>query len=186
MMREPWIQTYTGIQFSYSDCKPEDISIKDIARALSNICRFTGHCARFYSVAQHSVLVSENAKNAFYGLMHDAAEAYVGDMNRPMKSMFSSNDPYKNMEGRAQRAIEARWKILAEATNDEQVDCKNVDMRMLVTESHDLLLNGPHKDWEINQTTHPRYEFKIDPWHPDEAMQRFLYRYTQLTGLHPH
>lgn len=184
-MREPWIQTYTGIQFSYSDCKPEDIRIKDIARALSNICRFTGHCARFYSVAQHSVLVSEHTTNAFYGLMHDTAEAYVGDVNRPMKSLFKEGDPYTNMDKKAWWAITNAWTVLQNATHAEKEDCKTVDMRMLVTESHDLLLNGPHKDWQINQTTHPRYEFKIEPWHPDEAMQRFLYRYTQLTGLHP-
>lgn len=182
-MKEPWIQTYTGGQFSYYDCKPGDISIRDIARALSNICRFTGHCKRFYSVAQHSVLVSEHTINQFYGLMHDAAEAYVGDMNRPMKSVIGSE--YKNLDRIAWLAIESRWEALGKVTAQELDDCKNVDMRMLVTESHDLLLNGPHSGWQINQQTHPRFDFTIEPWHPDEAMHRFLFRYQQITGLYP-
>ena len=75
-MKEPWIQTYTGKQYAYFECGPEQICIEDIARALSNLCRFTGHCKKFYSVAQHSVLVSHRTKNPFLGLMHDADEAY--------------------------------------------------------------------------------------------------------------
>lgn len=185
-MVEPWIHTYTGKKFSYWNCTPRDIDIRDIARALSNICRFTGHCKVFYSVAQHSVLVSENTVNPFYGLMHDAAEAYVGDMNRPMKSEMKPESPYRQMDGRAWLAITENWGQLKTATHAEVEDCKNVDMRMLVTESHDLLLNGPHSDWQINQQTHPRFDFKIQAWHPDEAMQRFLFRFNQLTGNWPY
>lgn len=185
-MKEPWIQTYSGKQFCYWQCRPEDICIRDIARALSNICRFTGHCKRFYSVAQHSVLVSEQAINPFLGLMHDAAEAYVGDMNRPLKSAMPNDSPYLRMDAIAWGAISERWGELKKATAEEKADCKQVDLRMLITESHDLLLNGPHKEWSINQETHPRYDFTISPWHPDEAMERFLYRFQQLTGQWPY
>ena len=78
--------TASGLGFDPEDPKPEAIVIEDIAHALSNICRFGGHTGSFYSVAQHSVLVSlhTNAKFARAGLMHDASEAYIGDIIRPV------------------------------------------------------------------------------------------------------
>ena len=79
-----WMQTHSGIQFWPLDPRPEDILIEDIAHALSNQCRFAGHCCFHYSVAQHSVLVSENvpAQDAMWGLLHDAGEAYLVDLPR--------------------------------------------------------------------------------------------------------
>lgn len=183
MTREPWIQTYTGNQFSYHPESVNRVDIIDIARALSHICRFTGHCRRFYSVAQHSVLVSQNTKNAFLGLMHDAAEAYVGDVNRPLKEMMGrvGGDGYFTADDVAWKSVCRTWPILNEATIEERKDCKNTDLRMLVTESHDLLMNGPHHQWQINQETHPRYDFKITPWEPDYAMEKFFQRFEELT-----
>lgn len=183
-MTGAWIQTYTGVQFSYTNCNPGMISITDIARALSHACRFNGHCRYFYSVAQHSVLVSEQCKHPFLGLMHDAPEAYTGDMVRPLKQILTPDSPYKVIDDIIWKAMLAKWSKLA-ATGEEMEDCKTVDMRMLVTESYDLLQNGPHADWDINQTNFPRYDFTITPWHPEEAMQRFLLRYQQLSGHWP-
>ena len=77
-----WLQTYTGIQFWPLDPRPEEIDIQDIAHALSLLCRFNGHCQRFYSVAEHSVHVSTILAPEFglWGLLHDAAEAYLSDI----------------------------------------------------------------------------------------------------------
>ena len=86
--RGRWMQTYTGQKFFPLDPKPEEINIEDIAHALSQMCRFSGHTSTFYSVAQHSILCSRLAgceEVAFAALLHDAAEAYVGDMIRPLK-----------------------------------------------------------------------------------------------------
>src|SRR5271165_7548492 len=82
-----WIQTYTGRVMYPLDPRPEEINIIDIAHALSNLCRFTGHVRTFYSVAEHSVRVSQHCdpKDALWGLLHDASEAYLADMSRPMK-----------------------------------------------------------------------------------------------------
>lgn len=87
-----WMQTYTGKRFDPLNPDPSLIDIQDIAHALSNICRFGGHSSRFYSVAEHSVLVGEalwnlhhDADLALAGLLHDAAEAYLGDVPRPLK-----------------------------------------------------------------------------------------------------
>ncbi|MFG0247924.1 MAG: phosphohydrolase, partial [Phycisphaeraceae bacterium JB051] len=77
-----WIQTYTGKAFYPLREDPGIIDIRDIAHALSLQCRFNGHCSDFYSVAQHSVHVSEVVPQAFalWGLLHDAAEAYMSDL----------------------------------------------------------------------------------------------------------
>src|SRR5690242_11754504 len=85
--RGDWMQTYTGRRFWPLDPRVDDIDIGDIAHHLSLVCRFAGACREFYSVAQHCVGVSYvcDPKDALWGLLHDAAEAYVGDMVRPLK-----------------------------------------------------------------------------------------------------
>ena len=82
-----WMQTYTGRQFWPLDPRPEDVCLEDIFWALSNVARFGGHANRFYSVGEHSLLVMALAPRelAREALLHDAAEAYIGDMVRPLK-----------------------------------------------------------------------------------------------------
>ena len=85
---ESYIQTYTGKKFFPFSPSYKDIDIEDIAHALSNICRYSGHCKKFYSVAQHSYLVSKKCskENAMWGLLHDASEIYSGgDIPTPIK-----------------------------------------------------------------------------------------------------
>jgi hypothetical protein len=82
-----WIQTYTGRRFWPADPRPEEVFIEDIAHALSMLCRFGGHCLRFYSVAEHSVLLSWAAPPEWkrWCLLHDATEAYLCDLPGPIK-----------------------------------------------------------------------------------------------------
>ena len=86
-----WIQTFSGKKFSLVDPQPEDVDIVDIISALGNLCRFNGHCRKFYSVLQHSVRVAElcGEDQRYDGLMHDAGEAYYGDITRPMKVLWN-------------------------------------------------------------------------------------------------
>ena len=98
-----WIMTYSGTPIAPLDPTPDDIKVVDIAHALAMTCRWAGHCHTFYSVAEHSVRVAdlcvalgekEGLSKAelkdleMLGLMHDATEAYVGDIPRPIKSEF--------------------------------------------------------------------------------------------------
>lgn len=171
---DAWIQTYTGRRFTPLNPNPNAIVIEDIAHALSNICRFTGHCHSFYSVAQHCVLVSYicNQENALYGLLHDAPEAYCQDISSPIKrtEIFTA---YRAMEDKLQQAICQRFNL----PKEEPRDVKKADLMLLSTEARDLLLYH-RSDWSLD--VHP-LPFKIIPLQPNEAKKLFLERFEELT-----
>ena len=89
--RNFFITTYTGKRFRFLDVKPEDIALEDIIHTLSYNCRYNGHCNRFFSVAEHSMLVADMLppKLRIYGLLHDAGEAYITDIPRPFKYLLN-------------------------------------------------------------------------------------------------
>lgn len=90
----PHIRTFTDKKFYFLDIRPEHICIEDIAHSLSNICRYGGHCKQFYSVAEHSIACcdrmgnGEDASVRLWALLHDAAEAYIGDICKPLKTLL--------------------------------------------------------------------------------------------------
>lgn len=102
------IRTLSGRWISLETLTPADISLDEIAHALSMQCRFNGHTPRFYSVAEHSVDVSRRLPDAYkrWGLLHDAAEAYLGDMISPVKK---SNAAFCDLEGRVLTVIAQRF-----------------------------------------------------------------------------
>lgn len=109
------IQTRSGIWFDLEHPRPEDVHIEDIAAALSKLCRYGGHSSRFYSVGEHCLLIARallhdgyDKRVALAGLLHDASEAYVCDVPRPLKQLLSE---YKAIEERVQRVIAARYGI---------------------------------------------------------------------------
>jgi len=108
---EPYILTRSGRRFDFVNPTAQQISIQDIAGALSKICRYTGHCKWFYSVAQHSVLVSQLVPRtlAFEALMHDAHEAYTTDVSSPLKRMLGR--VYAAVEHRVDRAIRHKFSL---------------------------------------------------------------------------
>ena len=128
-----WFQTYSGRQFWPCDPKPEEIYLVDIAHALSNQCRFAGHCQRFYSVAQHSVIVSEQVpfEHAVWGLLHDAAEAYLVDLPRPIKRHSVLGREYKLLEEQLQTCI--AWRFGLQNTPEIPACVHVADDRALMT-----------------------------------------------------
>lgn len=170
-----WIMTSTGKHFSFTNPQPDTICIEDIASALSNICRFTGHVSEFYSVAQHSVRVSYLVPGEFAleGLLHDATEAYCSDINAPLKALLSD---YRVIEGRVDAVIRAKFRL----PPAKSPEVKHADMVMLGTERRDLGLD--------DGTPWPCLEgIKLDhllvwPMSPQAARLTFLNRWNQLKG----
>ncbi len=105
------IRTYTGKTIDVLNPKKEDIDIIDIAHSLSMICRWGGHTKQFYSVAQHSVLVSLLCPDNLQleGLMHDATEAYIGDLVRPIKNEI---EKYKEIEDNLAKVISEKFNLI--------------------------------------------------------------------------
>ena len=118
-----WILTNSKKRFDFNDIKTQDISILDIAHSLSMQCRFNGHCKTFYSVAEHSLFMSNllseiegNTKELqLFALLHDAAECYIGDMPRPLKQ---NDDFFNDIEQRVMIEVEDRFSL--EPTFDQR------------------------------------------------------------------
>lgn len=138
---DAWIQTFTGKQFWLLEPNPEDVDIKDIAHALSLICRYGGHSRVFYSVAEHSILVGQ--KTGLHGLLHDAAEAYVGDMVRPLKYHFPL---FREVENDILDAIYFKLGLIL-PTENEYLLVKEADNRVLSTEK--LALHHEGHQWNL-------------------------------------
>src|SRR5687768_6677184 len=90
--------------FDFVDIEQSVFTIEDIANNLSKICRFTGSVDKFYSVGQHSVIVSHVVppEQALAGLMHDASEAFMSDLNSPLKALMKA---YKALEKKVEKEI---------------------------------------------------------------------------------
>lgn len=169
-----WIQTFTGKKFHVIAPRVEEIDIVDIAHALSNSCRWSGHCKQFYSVAQHSCFVSENCPTELkmWGLLHDAAEAYIGDLNRPFK-LSGKMDEYILAEQRIMDVVCEKFGL----TPGMPLAVKEVDNRVLQTEANQIL--GPRIDnWSIAEP----YDWALYPVHPRVAKSIFLDTFKLLGG----
>lgn len=171
----PDILTQSGNYFDFTKPEECDFDIYDIAHALSNICRFTGHTRRFYSVAQHSVLVSlvVDPQHAMAGLLHDAAEAFIGDVSRPLKAMLPD---YKAIEQRVEAAVLGRFGLPPKLPPV----VKTADLVMLATEKRDLMPRSGNL-LTVLSGFEPRPE-PITPVSPQLAKRMFLARYEQLRG----
>lgn len=164
-----WILTFTGRQCWPLDPQPEDICIEDIAHALSNICRFTGHVREFYSVAQHSVLCSliVHPRYALAALLHDASEAYLCDIARPVKQALLG---YAAAEEHLQRVIFEVFDV-----DCEMGGVKVADEQLLITERRDLMADG---HWIVDERN--CLTGRVVPMPPQMAEVQFLHRFEVL------
>lgn len=172
--RGDWMQTYTGKAFWPLDPRPEEIDPVDIAHALSMLCRFGGHVRRFYSVAEHCVLMSTAVapKHALSALLHDATEAYLVDLPRPIKRSLPE---YQEIEAGIAAALSERFGVPAEMP----AEVKDADNRILLTE-RDALLSTPPLPWGYGLDELTPLPVTIRAWEPLIAEGMYLRRLQQL------
>lgn len=183
----PWIETRGGLQFHLADPRPESVKVGDIAWSLSLQCRYTGHTKAHYSVAQHSILASLMVPEQFAldALLHDAAEAYIGDVSSPLKSLLPE---YKAIEFRIEQVIRRRFGLC----NPLPPEVKHADLVLLATERRDVL--DSRQDWEalVGVAPFPIWIAPYRPYNvqgfeegtnPGAAYERFIERFEQITGV---
>lgn len=175
------IQTYSGLVVNPFDLKPEDIRIVDIAHALSNQCRFTGHTKRFYSVAEHATHCSRvvDQQFALRALLHDASEAYLHDIASPIKK-HRYFDEYRELESDIEYLIYDVFQLpIPESFAAQAV--KFADMVMLRREAEYLLAPLDPVVWE-NVLSVPYTDIHIPCYGPREAEAKFLDTFWSLLG----
>lgn len=182
-----WFTTYTGKKFYPFNPRIEDICIEDIAHSLSLICRFQGHLPEHYSVAQHSVLVSYLVpiELRLEGLLHDAAEAYIGDIIRPIKR-HPSMSFVEDIEFNIEEKIIEKFKLSSRYSTD-WFEIKKADSIALLTEKRDLFEVAETHVWTEDaqianggEGLSPSENHILMFVHPMFAKQQFLARYMEL------
>lgn len=194
-MIEPFLATYSGGKFFPLGPDPERVKIEDIAHALSNLCRYAGHVSRFWSVAAHSLEVSHRIEDrlttdaamrdsafnyeavrriALTGLMHDASEAYLIDIPRPLKPLVFG---YKQWEENVERAIATRFGLAFPWA----AIVKEVDDEMIPDEVANFFSPGSAA-WERYHITTTANHPRLTPLTPPDAEADFLARFVELGG----
>jgi hypothetical protein len=163
--RGPWIRTYSGLKFHPLDPRPEDICILDIATALSRLCRFAGHPKFFWSVGQHSIACSMMVGNdhAPGALLHDATEAYLVDLPKPVKVLC---EQYQSLESSLAAVISDKFQVCT----DHPV-IHSVDVLALASDQSVLLPDHP-EDMPVEPNPYYCSMVKAEPM--DEVKHKFI------------
>jgi len=164
------ILLHSGEYFYFEEPEKCSFQITDIAHSLSNLCRYGGHCPEFYSVAQHSIYVSYLVPEELHltALLHDAVEAFIGDMTKPLKELLPD---YKILEARIEKAISECYNLVYPLPDE----VKQADAKMLVTEQKHLLFNKDPWFGTLGQEPLPRFPGELKP--PALAKASFLSHY---------
>jgi len=166
------IKVSSGHYLDLRDPQPEQIDIKSIAAALSKICRFGGHCPKFYSVAEHCILAERLAlRHGFQGealdavFLHDAAEAFIGDMVKPLKIMVPE---FQAIESRIEAAIETRfgvdfekWQPVIKRFDRAMLKCEKLSMWPDDSEQWSGFSEIDAADVTLNFWSHERAEYNF-------------------------
>lgn len=176
---EPVLHTYTGLCINILNPQLESIQIEDIAHALSMQCRFGGRLEKFYSVGQHSVEVSKicDEKDALWGLLHDASEAYLSDIPRPLKYIPAMKG-YLELESFFMSKIVEKFNL---PSIEMPLSVKKADDIMLLTEKANFLPNV--EIWNNCDPTIKELDLYLKPLSPEDAKELFLNRFYELTNI---
>jgi hypothetical protein len=181
--RRPSISTFTGREFFPLEPRAEDVDPVDVAHALSLKCRYTGHCKVFYSVAEHCVLMSDylekqghESLGAFYGLIHDAGEAYLPDVASPIKALIPG---FKDSETRVLMAICERFGVEYPFPREIDSLVKALDVEMFLLERETIMRRASW--WRGRFPERGLAEsVRIEGWSPERAELEWMRRYVTL------
>ncbi len=180
-----WIETTTGKRVNPLRMTPENICIEDIARPLSQLCRFVGQCSRLYTVGQHCIHVSDLVfeelidrpatevayKTALAALLHDASEAYISDISRPVKHAVKG---LKEIEDVLLGKVMQRF----DCTGADWTLIKKMDNAMLATEAY-YLMPSKGKGWYLPE---PKIEQELPDLEPHTIYHLFMERFYKFGG----
>jgi len=189
--KDSWIQTYTGKKFYIDNPKPEDIDIRDIAHSLSLKCRFNGHCNSFYSVAEHSVRIVKHVYprvqrssqsigdmeiKGKFALLHDAAEAYMTDLPKPIKRIMPE---YSKLENVLLDKILDKFGLDRYKNKTEWNEVMLSDVKILATEKKCIMSPEPD-DWKLPEDP---YDDIIVPLSTPQDAERVYLDWANNFGL---
>ena len=184
-----WIETITGRHVNPLNLKDDDICIEDIAKPLSQLCRFVGQCSRLYTVGQHSIHVADLVANELLdeykngmlspghnrtclaALLHDASEAYTNDISRPVKYAVKG---FKEIED----VIIGKVMIHFDCVGVDWTLIKKIDNIMLATEAYDLM-HSRGEGWYLPEA---RLHNSIPDIAPSEVCTLFMKRFIKYGG----
>lgn len=180
------VETYSGRFVNFDCLNPEQFIIDDIATHLANICRFGGamDCAKWYSVAEHSVNVARVLADRgahpdiiFGGLMHDAHEAYVGDITTPVKKMFGHT--YKDIVALLDREISRKFDVKLNSAGIAEAD----QVMLAIEAWHLMPSGGEHVEWSGLPDVSPPVKALYQPrfWTPHVARKQFMEMWSSLS-----
>lgn len=183
-----WIQTFTGRKFDLTNLSFNEIDIVDIAAGLSKVCRFAGQCPCFYSVAEHCVLGAyyilrqypdhpNRDRLAMEFLLHDATEAYLGDISYPLKQLIGPE--YKRMESELDKVIRSQLINSSYKIPSEDLEIiSNLDTSMCVVE-RDYMMPTKHR-WSDKYENAERVPIDLELWSPQVAFDQYLDIYASI------
>lgn len=180
-----WLTTASGASFDLAEQNERQVDINDIAVALAKQCRFNGASLQFYSVAQHSCVVADALKRhgplvQLLGLMHDAHEAYTGDIARPVKRLIASVGAYnalQDLEDTIQRTIHRAFRLPEKPSKQFRDLVALADDAALATELRDVMAE-PDRKWGLKAKPLPT---PIIPWPWPKAEEKFLQKFNELS-----
>ena len=174
-------QTYSGLKINPFALSSDDIRIVDIAHALSNQCRFTGHVKHFYSVAEHSIACSRLVpdSDSLWALLHDASEAYIQDIASPVKR-HEIFDKYRDLEFVIQSTVNRTFDLYGHTPKSVKI----ADRMMLRREAEYLLSPLNYDVWDRKWLEDiPNADIVVFCWSPKEAEAKFLDRFWECSKL---
>lgn len=182
MLEKIWMETFTGKRVFPFAMTEDMVDIEDIAQSLSLMCRWNGHISAFFSIAQHcvlaSLLVEDRGDLPLHALLHDAGEAYVSDVPKPLKIGLRGFD---EIEAGVMSAIRSKFGLEEPDGNLEMPpEVKAVDEELLV---YEIAALKPKGSLVAERFGDPVREVPITPWPPDVARKEYLKRFKELTHV---